>query len=348
MALVGAFGEDCAAGLACGSAYIFRFNGSNWVQEQRLIASDPARFDNFGFSVSISSNVALIGAFKHGCDVGGNCGAAYVFRFDGSTWVQEQELTASDPAPGDNLGRSVSLSGEIAVVGAHQDNCAAGFFCGSAYVFRFNGSTWEQEQKLTAPDAAESDVFGYSVSVSGDVVLVGARLDDCDAGENCGAAYVFRYHPEQPSGDRWTLEQKLAASDATPGDFFGSSVSVSDDTAIVGAPVDDCAVGAECGSAYLFRFTGSQWVQVRKLVASDPSANAAFGYSVSTDGNVALAGVVADNCSEGEWCGSTYLFRVASCVPAITIRGMAILTFLTIATASIVIRRREKTATARH
>ena len=202
------------------------------TEQQKLTASDAAGGDEFGVSVSVSGDTAVVGARTDDCtaDIGNNCGAAYVFRFNGTSWVEQQKLTASDAGEGYQFGVSVSVSGDTAMVGAEFDDCTAGIRCGSAYVFRFNGTSWVEEQKLTASDAEADDRFGSPVAVSGDTALMGARRGFVAAGSTSGSAYVFRFN-----GSSWVEEQKLTASDAGQGDHFGDSVTVSGDTAVVGA-----------------------------------------------------------------------------------------------------------------
>jgi heat shock protein HslJ len=297
-ALVGAYQDSgCAAGADgsyCGSAYVYRYNGSTWVQEQKLTASDAAGFAYFGVSVSLSGNRALVGTRR----------SAYVYRFEGTAWVEEQKLTASDAVASSYFGFSVSLSGDRALVGAVFDDCSAGLYCGSAYVYRYDGTAWVEEQKLTASDAAAGDRFGYSVSLSGDQALVGADYDNCAAGIRCGSAYVYRY-----DGTAWVEEQKLAASDAAEDDTFGSSVSLSGNRAIVGAELDDCAAGSNCGSAYVYRYDGTAWVEEQKLTASDAAQYSSLGRSVSLSGDRALVGAYQDDCAVGITCGSAYVHR---------------------------------------
>lgn len=271
------------------------------IEEQKLNASDAATYDHFGSSVSASGDTALVGAIWHDCKAGTECGSAYVFRFDGTSWIEEQKLTASDAAGGDVFGWSVSIDGDTAIVGARMDDCAAGTNCGSAYVFRFDGTSWIQEQKLTATDAAANDGFGASVSVSGGIVIVGAYLDDCADGSDCGSAYVFRFN-----GTSWFQEQKLIAADAAAADAFGWSVSIDGDTAIVGAPGHSCAAGPYCGSAYVFTFNGTSWVEKQKLTGDNAFAD--FGVSVSVSGDTALLGADGISCVVGV-CSIAYLFR---------------------------------------
>ena len=186
-ALIGAYG-DGDNGSYSGSAYVFHRSGSTWSQQAKLIASDGAAFDWFGHSVSISGDYALVGA-PDDDDNGSNSGSAYVFQRSGSTWTQQAKLIASDGAADDRFGFSVSISGDYALVGAYGDG-DNGSASGSAYVFQRSDSTWTQQVKLKASDGAADDVFGYSVSISGDCALVGAYGDD-DNGTESGSIYFF-------------------------------------------------------------------------------------------------------------------------------------------------------------
>ncbi|MEO6488374.1 MAG: FG-GAP repeat protein, partial [Ferruginibacter sp.] len=161
-AVIGAYGDDGQKG----AAYIFFYNGSGWVQQQKLTANDGTAADFFGYKVFIMGNYAFIGAPGDNSSMG----SAYVFFFNGITWTQQQKLTASDGAGGDNFGGSVGISGSDAIIGAPGDDV----FKGSAYIFHFNAGTWQQLPKLTANDGVANDFFGFSVSVSGNYALVGA------------------------------------------------------------------------------------------------------------------------------------------------------------------------------
>ncbi|GAJ02326.1 unnamed protein product, partial [marine sediment metagenome] len=179
--------------------------------ETKLTASDGATNDEFGSSVSIDGDRAIIGA--PGDDP---CGSAYVFQWNGTAWVEEAKLTASDGAAGDQFGCSVSINGDRAVIGAYYDD-DKGDRSGSAYVFKWDGTAWVEEAKLTASDGAATDCFGGFVSISGDRAVIGARFDD-DNGLSSGSAYVYRW-----DGAAWVEEAKLTASDGAAGDQFGCS-----------------------------------------------------------------------------------------------------------------------------
>ncbi len=211
-AIVGAYGDD-DAGSASGSAYVFVRSGTTWSQQAKLTALDAAASDQFGYSVAISGDTAIVGAYLDD-DAGSASGSAYVFVRSGTTWSQQAKLTASDGAASDLFGYSVAISGDTAIVGAYGDD-DAGSDSGSAYVFVRSGTTWSQQAKLTALDAAAVDCFGYSVAISGDTAIVGAYLDD-DAGSASGSAYVF-----VRSGTTWSQQAKLTASDGAASDQFG-------------------------------------------------------------------------------------------------------------------------------
>ncbi|MCZ6811459.1 MAG: hypothetical protein O7D97_05595 [Planctomycetota bacterium] len=272
-----------------------------------LLALDRLAFDQFGQSVSISGDVAVVGAWGGGGIVA-DSGSAYIFRFNGVSWAQEAKLTASDGAVSDLFGVSVSISGDVAVVGAYADD-DNGSLSGSAYVFVKPVGGWvdmTQTAKLTASDGAVSDEFGRSVSISGDVAVVGAAKDD-DNGLSSGSAYAF---VKPPGG--WvdmTQTAKLTASDGAASDFFGASVSISDEVAVIGAVQGDGNV-ANSGSAYVFVKPPGGWVnmtQSAKLTASDGAASDFFGGSVSLSGDLAVVTAVGDNAPFLD-SGSAYVF----------------------------------------
>jgi hypothetical protein len=183
-ALVGAYLDDPPSGTDAGSAYVFVRSGTTWTEQQKLLAPDGAAGDNFGNSVSVSGDTALLGAYKD--DGGGaDAGSAYVFVRSGTAWTQQQKLVASDGGQFNAFGVSVSVSGDVAVIGVPYDNTPL-FDAGSAYVFMRSGSTWTQQQKLLAPAGAEQDYFGYSVSVAANTVIAGAP-----SAFGPGSAHVF-------------------------------------------------------------------------------------------------------------------------------------------------------------
>ncbi len=265
-----------------GEAYVFVRSGTTWIPQPKLTASDGAIGDVFSTAMALSSNTALFGSPSKGSSKG----EAYAFVQSGSTFVQQAVLTGTGTSTADSFGTSVSVSGGTAVVGAPNKSSGRG----TAYVFSRTGANWNQQSELTASDAANNDAFGTSVSIDGDTALIGA------SGKNGqGVAYVF-----VRSGSTWTQQAELTASDAASGDFFGGSVSLSGDTAVVGA--NGRLAGK--GVAYVFVRSGAAWTQQAKLTASDGVANDIFGIGVSVSGDTALIGAQGRT----SFLGTAYVF----------------------------------------
>jgi hypothetical protein len=295
--IIGAAGND-DNGMNSGSAYIFKWDGSNWADEIKLVASDGAQEDFFGRRVSISGDFAVVGS--HGDDDKGFwSGSAYIFKRDGSNWVEEQKLVASDGDENDTFGTSVSISGDYIIIGAPGDG-DNGTLSGSAYIFRRQDSTWIEDQKLLASDGDQEDFFGRAVSISSNRSIVGVAYND-DNGLESGSAYIFRR-----DGINWIEEQKLLASDSEQGDLFGYAVSIFKDYTIIGA-LQDNASAFWSGSAYLFKRSGTSWAEEHKLIASDGVESDAFGYSVSIYEDHCIIGAYVDD-DNGENSGSAYIF----------------------------------------
>ena len=271
-------------------------NTGNWGESYKLLAADGNADMRFGNSVSIDGDYAVIGAYFDDTN-GAISGAAYIFKRDRTTWVQQAKLLASDGAASDYFGISVAISGDYAVIGANGDD-DEGSSSGSAYIFKRDGTTWTQQAKLVASDGASSDYFGNCVSISGDYVVIGAYGND-DNGSTCGSAYIFKR-----DDITWPEQTKLLASDGAYNDRFGSSVSIDDDYAVIGAYGDNSSTG----SAYIFKRDDITWQQQSKLTASDPAANDRFGISVSNDGDYVVVGASLDD-DNGSSSGSAYIFN---------------------------------------
>ncbi len=277
---------------------------------KKLTASDAQAGDNFGISVAISGDTAVVAARFEDSE-GTNAGAAYVFqRNQGGqgNWGQVKKLTASDAEAGDYFGTSVAIYGDTAIVGARFES-AGGFQAGAAYVFRRDlggPDNWGEVAKLTASDAQATDWFGATVAVSGDTAVVGAYLEDA-GGDFAGAAYVFQR--DQGGASNWGEVTKLTASDAEAGDSFGASVAVSGDTAVIGAFQED-AGGDSAGAADVFqRGQGGpeRWGEVTKLIASDADAGDFFGVGVAVSEDTVVVGANNDDAG-GSLAGAAYVF----------------------------------------
>ncbi len=301
VAVIGAPNDD-HAGLSAGSVHVFRRTGRVWNFEAKLTAdvNDANDQDLFGAEIDLSGEVIAVGAYGDD-EASTNAGAAYVFRRVGGVWTPETKLFASDALSNSYFGRSIALEGNVLIVGAYLADTNL-FDEGAAYVFRFDGASWVEEAKLSASDGDLLDYFGFVVALSGDVALVSAYLQD-DRGVDAGIVYVFRN-----SGTTWTEETKLFAADTAASDFFGQALDIEGARIIVGAPGNNDA-GPYTGSAYLFEFDGSQWVELKKLLPSDGGGTQdIFGVAVAIDGDVVVVGEPGDDSTLGN-AGSAHIFR---------------------------------------
>jgi hypothetical protein len=254
-AIVGSPVDSMGNNIGQGSAYIFERNQGgldNWGEVKKLTASDGATFDNFGGSVAIYADTAIVGAQRD--DMGSNVdqGSAYIFKRNQGgldNWGEVKKLTASDGARGDNFGSSVAIYADTVIVGASGDLFSGVSTPGSAYILeRDQGglNNWGEVKKLTASDGAGGDLFGRSVAIYEDRVIIGGDGDDIGNNMSQGSAYIFER--SQGGGNNWGEVKKLTASDGATFDLFGFSVAIYADTAVVGAFNKNFGIG----SAYIF------------------------------------------------------------------------------------------------
>jgi hypothetical protein len=291
--------SDNDIGYASGSAYVFTRTGEVWTEETKLTSSDSDEGDQFGTSVSLDGDRVLIGSKSD--EVGGvGTGSAYVFVYDGESWNEEDKMTASDAGDRDQFGGVVSLWGDRALIGA-SGNSDFGGTTGSAYIFERSGSNWIQVKKLLASDAGSSAYYGFAVSLDGDTALIGAFGDDA-SGFRAGAAYVY-----ERNGGTWDHETKLEPADANAYFRFGEGLSLDGDIALIGAS-GYSTTGYAHGAAYVFVRNGGTWSQQARLIANDPDIGSAFGRDVSLSGDTALIGASADEDDDGDDKGAAYVF----------------------------------------
>ncbi|WP_460956815.1 hypothetical protein, partial [Spirosoma litoris] len=347
--VVGAYQEDQDATggnmvFEAGSAYVFSQNhggADNWGQVKKLVAADRATNDYFGYSVAISGSTVVVGAYQESEDAAGsntlsNAGSAYVFSQNqggSDNWGQVKKLVATDRQGGDNFGFSVAISGSLVVIGAIlNDGDAMGgntvSNSGAAYVFSQNQGgidNWGQVKKLMATDRTSFGLFGISLSISGNTIVVGAYWQDEDAAggnrlNDAGSAYVFSQN--QGGMDNWGQVKKLVAADLAASDYFGFSVSISGGTIVVGAYLEDEDVAggntvSNAGSAYVFSQNQGgtdNWGQVQKVILNDYFGTMAYGYRVAIDGDYAVVGAYQDymDASSGQPllnAGSAYVLK---------------------------------------
>ena len=290
-AIVGAYQDDEGAGLDNnGSATIFKRNTTTGVWESQIKLVDPyaASGDFFGYSVSISGDYAIVGAYQDDEGRFSDNGSATIFKRNTTTGVWESQGKIVNPSAAnfDNFGNCVSISGDYAIVGAFRDDEGSGLIDdGSATIFKRNTTTgvWENQGKLIDQVSASHDQFGFSVSISGDYAVVGANRDDESGFTDNGSATFFK---RNTSTGVWEYQIKLTNPAAESDDYFGNSVSISGDYVIVGAYSDDEGSGlTNNGSTIIFKRYGEVWLDIQKFTRAKPKSYEYFGTSVSIDGN---------------------------------------------------------------
>nr|WP_315474143.1 FG-GAP repeat protein [uncultured Rhodoferax sp.] len=332
-----------------GAAYVFVRSGSSWGQQAYLKTPNAEADDACGISVAISGDTIVVGAnledsnqttITNGSTASAdnsatNAGAAYVFLRSGSTWSQQAYLKAPNANAHHLFGSSVAISGNTIVVGAHQeasnqititngttastDNSASN--AGAAYVFLRSGTAWSQQAYLKAPNAEADDHFGTSVAISGDTIVVGATSESSNqttitngttasadnSATNAGAAYVF-----VRGGSSWSQQAYLKAPNAEAIDQFGSSLAISGDTIVVGAPNEDSNqttitnsstastdnLASNAGAAYVFVRSGSAWSQQAYLKAPNAESGDDFGLSMAISGDTIVVGARLEDSNQ--------------------------------------------------
>lgn len=235
LVVVGAYLAEGYSRSNAGCAYIFQLQeDSTWRQIQRLQPLDLVANDNFGRSVAISGNVVIAGAHLAEAPSKANAGAAYIFASENGQWVQKQKLQPEDLAANDYFGFSVAINGNVAIVGSYLAEAYNKANAGAAYIFALENGEWVQKQKLQPTELEANDYFGYSVSVSGDMIIVGAYLSKAVGKAYAGAVYVF----QKDTDGVWKQKQKLQPSDLNSSDKFGAVVSINGNLAIVGTEKD--------------------------------------------------------------------------------------------------------------
>ena len=298
-AVVGVPNDDTDFGRDTGSLQVFLRTETGWVQHQKLFASDADGGDRFGTTLAMSGDYLVAGAPRKD-GIGRNSGAAYVFRRQGTEWVEQAKIVSPEETPGDYFGISVAIDADTVLVGSHRSNepKADG---GSVFVFERNGEIWNHTVKLTAPDSSNFAYFGFSIGIDADTAIIGATRDD-EAGRDAGAAYVF---VRNEFG--WLLQAKLIGNNTEAEDNFGYAVDVDGDFAIVTSPKN-----RGIGAAYIYRREGTVWEQKRnrirfRMIPIDLDGASSFGVSVDIKGETAVIGATGALVGE-EVVGAAYVF----------------------------------------
>lgn len=303
-AVVGARWADIGEHDERGAVYVFEKHADGWQLQARLLASDGWWLSGFGSSVALEGDTLVAGAEGHFAG-GVQRGAAYVFTRTGGEWEE-----AARPSPGDfgggasAFGASAGICQGRVLVGAAESRFGDIASRASVSVFARGETGWQRQARLVGEDTLDRDRFGHSLACSGDALLVGSPRADVDGAPDRGAAYVFRR-----TGDVWTQEAKLVASEGEALDLFGWSVALQGDTAVVGARADSAAGSTSAGAVHVFRRVGDAWQTQARLGAPEGQAGDQFGESVALSGITLLAGARLDGAPGTSEAGSAHAFR---------------------------------------
>jgi len=293
-------------GITNSLAYVFNWNGTNWIQQAELSPWMGSLGDMFGCSVAISSNRAIVGASGDSTN-GASSGAAYVFVWTGTTWSNEVKLAAHDGASGDRYGSAVAISGNAIAIGAPADDVYDAD-SGSVYIYRWNGTTWTNNPTKLA-DPGWHDSFGCDVDFSpdGQILAIGEHSHGTSA---FGAANVLRW-----DGTNWTDKIKLTASDIHRHYRFGRSVALTDDLLLVGSPGHDGSWKTDSGAAYIFQASATNWswTEIQYMKPSSLAAYDRFGHDVALSSNILVVGAPRTDAPGAVDAGALYVYeRTAS------------------------------------
>ena len=306
--VIGAPGDDDNS-FNAGAAYVFEFDGTDWLQTFKLKVTSVENTldDQLGYAVSLDGDRVMLGAWNDGAN-GASSGSVYVFEFNGTSWLQTSKITASDADQWHEFGAAISLEADRVVIGA-PFHSGAGTAAGAAYVFEYDGLAWIEKQKLIALKTMAYDHFGQAVRLKGNRVLIGApRKDNTSGNDDVGSAFVFDF-----DGIDWNHSASLIPADDSPDGLFGTAVDFEGDVVVVGAYRDDNnQTGLASGSAYIFEHDGNVWSQVLELTAANSRAGDFFGASVKLLNNRLLIGAPRDDVNDfeiNEDQGAAYLFE---------------------------------------
>ena len=329
-----------------GAVYIYKRTGATWHQEAYIKASNASASDQFGYALALDGNTLVVSTPAEDSNLSGvtngtassannattNAGAAYVYvRDSGGTWTQQAFLKAADPLASDSFGIASAIHGDTIAIGASGEDAnvtgvingtggsanAAASGAGAAYIFQRTGGSWVQQAYVKAANTGSGDQFGESISIHGDTLLIGASSEGSDqttvtmgtgatadnSASYAGAAYVYKR-----TANTWVAQAFLKPSNNKTSQYFGSSVSLWGDMAVVGAPNEPSATtqiinggsaandnSTPSGAAYVFRRMGGTWKQESYIKAPNASSGDYFGVRLSVNGDTLLVSASAED-----------------------------------------------------
>jgi hypothetical protein len=299
-AIVGAPEKTVNGFTSAGAAYIYFWDGANWEQQKILTIIDPVQGDEFGCSVAISGDYAIVGARWRTENTTSSTGAVYIYIRSETDWTKQSIITGSTVTQNEQFGWSVAISGDYIIVGVPKKDIFGFIDAGIVYMYIRDGLNWTEQQIIISINAAQYEQFGYSVAISGDYAIIGAVGTTVGNVAYTGSAYVYFWN-----GTDWTNEEQLIADVRGTSDLFGWSVAITSGYAIVGAPGKNTNTGA----AYIYIMSGiNNWTLQKTLTANTPAQNDKFGHSVSISGDYAIVGVIRENVNVVTDAGAAYIY----------------------------------------
>ena len=289
---------DDVNGEKSGSAYVYWFDGSDWIFHTKLIPEDGNEFDRFGYSVDIYNDIIVIGSV-YDDDMGEDSGSAYVYRLDNNQWILDEKLLSIEQESGDFFGVALSIYSDFIAVGSVYDD-VMGLNSGSVSLFKYNGDSWIENERIVAFDGMPYDFFGGALDISNNKLIIGS-LHDNDLHQNSGSVYIYDISLNGYS----SLIDKIIAFDASPNDNFGQSVSIYENYFAVGSLNDDN--GLNSGAVYLYDI--NSYFDEIKYLPDDGSQYDEFGGAISLYGNTILVGSQYSDDS----AGSAYIANIVGC-----------------------------------
>jgi hypothetical protein len=302
--VVGAGGATIGSHTSQGGVYIYVRSGAVWTLQTKVTLAGGAASDLFGAAVAISGDLMIASALRP--LAGGDTGTVYSFMRSGTVWTQGATFNAPAGSGYTRFGVSLAVSGNTIAVGAPQLTVGGQIQQGAVFVWIYQGATWQSQGMLTVSDGAIGDQLGDSVALAGDLLLAGAPYHSVGANNGVGSAYIF-----SRSGANWSQQARLVAGDGATHDFFGLSVAIAADLAVVGAP-SNFGEADSAGAAYEFARSTTSWNQVAKLHAPDAARDDRLGGTVAITGSVVLTGAATDQIGSNQNQGSVWAFSWAA------------------------------------
>jgi len=282
-----------------GSVAVFTRSGSSWSLQQRLGSDSAAAEKGFGVSAAIDGDTVLVGAYWDQDLIQGRIdGKVHAFVRSSSVWSPQGHLDAGDNKLGTRFGSALALEGDITVIGMSAETTPRGYKAGAAYVMVRNAGVWSRAAYLSASEGKLLDGFGASAAIDGDTILIGASFAEVPEPPELeylrpGRVYVFG-----KLAGSWTEQARIEHPEPEHHEFFGASLDLEDDTAVIGAPMNGEHILSTAGCAYVFSRAGSAWTLREKLVSATRQGGGQFGESVAMDGGHLVIGAVGTEKAE--------------------------------------------------